>query len=238
MASTIRPQSTNTLTWLKLAFSPFMHSPLALGEEGWPATLPGDGDIGSRCTPRSNDSLHWPPMVAGRLSHFKEAWGRLTDSSFVFQAIDGYLFEFRAQPSFMSHWEAASMKTLFKGQKGSFMDEEVRELLKKGAVEQAPSGAAFYSRIFCVPNKDGRLHSIINLKPLSQFLFALDMIIATDASMWGVGGGGGPYISGMQKVSGRVQIRAPTWTCWNWRRSSTDWRPFKTSWETRLCPCR
>ena len=63
------------------------------------------------------------------------------------------------------------METLFSGQKESVMDEEVRELLRREQWNR-PSGAAFYSHIFFVPKKEGRLRPIINLKPLNQFLFA------------------------------------------------------------------
>ena len=90
-------------------------------------------------------------MAAGRLFHFKEAWEQLTDSPFVLQATDGYLLEPRAQPPFMSHREAAFLETLFRGQKESVVDEEVRGVMEKGVVAQSPSGAGFYSRfvLFC-----------------------------------------------------------------------------------------
>ena len=49
--------------------------------------------------------------------------------------------------------------------------EEVNKLLHKGAVEKIePEGPGFYSRIFLVPKKNGKLRLIIDLSRLNTFL--------------------------------------------------------------------
>ena len=50
----------------------------------------------------------------------------------------------------------------------ALMDEEVRALLQKDAIEKAPKIPGFYSRVFLVPKKDGRMRPIISLKPPQQ----------------------------------------------------------------------
>ena len=47
----------------------------------------------------------------------------------------------------------------------------MNSLLSKGAIKQIPkSQAKFVSHLFTVPKKSGSLRSVINLKPLNQFL--------------------------------------------------------------------
>ena len=49
--------------------------------------------------------------------------------------------------------------------------KEVNKLLHKGAVEKIePEGQGFYSRIFLVPKKNGKLRLIIDLSRLNTFL--------------------------------------------------------------------
>ena len=49
--------------------------------------------------------------------------------------------------------------------------EEVNKLLLKGAVEKIePEGPGFYSHIFLVPKKNGKLQLIIDLSRLNTFL--------------------------------------------------------------------
>ena len=51
------------------------------------------------------------------------------------------------------------------------LEEEVKELLLKGAVEKInPEDPGFYSRIFLVPKKIGKLRLIIDLSKLNSFL--------------------------------------------------------------------
>ena len=50
----------------------------------------------------------------------------------------------------------------------------MNSLLSKGAMKQIPkSQAKFVSHLFTVPKKSGSLRSVINLKPINQFLHLL-----------------------------------------------------------------
>jgi hypothetical protein len=110
--------------------------------------------------------------MAGRLAKFAEAWRTITDSHFVIRSVtSGYLLEFRESPPLMAASEVARMETVFRGERASVMDAETASLLEKGAIERVASTPGFFSRVFFVPKKDGRLRPIINLKPLNKFIW-------------------------------------------------------------------
>ena len=104
--------------------------------------------------------------VGGRLAHFKNRWGEITEDSWVLSVVrKGYKIPFICKPPL-------SPTPIFLQQTESLsLVEEVNKLLLKGAVEKIePEGPGFYSRIFLVPKKNGKLRLIIDLSRLNTFL--------------------------------------------------------------------
>ena len=91
--------------------------------------------------------------VGGRLAHFQNRWGEITEDSWVLSVVrKGYKIPFICKPPlfptpiFLQQTESLSL------------EEEVNKLLLKGAVEKIePEGPGFYSRIFLVPKKNGKI---------------------------------------------------------------------------------
>ena len=123
-------------------------------------------------TLHDNDML--PPLsrprkdlpVGGRLAHFQNRWGEKTEDSWVLSVIrKGYKIPFVNKP-FLSPTPIFLQQT-----ESLALVEEVSKLLHKGAVEKIePEGPGFYSRIFLVPKKNGKLRLIIDLSRLNTFL--------------------------------------------------------------------
>ena len=104
--------------------------------------------------------------VGGRLAHFQNRWGEITEDSWVLSVVrKGYKIPFICKPPL-------SPTPIFLQQTESLsLEEEVNKLLLKGAVEKIePEGPGFYSRIFLVPKKNGKLRLIIDLSRLNTFL--------------------------------------------------------------------
>ena len=123
-------------------------------------------------TLHDNDML--PPLsrprkdlpVGGRLVHFQNRWGELTEDSWVLSVVrKGYKIPF-VNKSFLSPTPIFLQQT-----ESLALVEEVNKFLHKGAVEKIePEGSGFYSRIFLVPKKNGKLRLIIDLSRLNTFL--------------------------------------------------------------------
>ena len=104
--------------------------------------------------------------VGGRLAHFQKRWEDITEDSWVLSVIrKGYKIPFIRKP-FLSPTPVFLRQT-----ESPALEEEVKELLLKGAVEKiSPEHPGFYSRIFLVPKKNGKLRLIIDLSKLNSFL--------------------------------------------------------------------
>ena len=104
--------------------------------------------------------------VGGRLAHFQKRWEDITEDSWVLSVIrKGYKIPFIRKP-FLSPTPVFLRQT-----ESPALEEEVKELLFKGAVEKInPEDPGFYSRIFLVPKKNGKLRLIIDLSKLNSFL--------------------------------------------------------------------
>jgi hypothetical protein len=63
------------------------------------------------------------------------------------------------------------------------LDQEVASLLAKGAVERVvrSHGRGFYSRLFVVPKKNGKLRPVLDLSPLNRFLRRIKFKMETPA---------------------------------------------------------
>ena len=100
------------------------------------------------------------------MAHFQKRWEEITENSWVLSVVKkGYKIPFLRKPSL-------SPTPVFLQQTESLvLEEEVKKLLLKGAVEKInPEGPGFYSRIFLVPKKNGKLRLIIDLSKLNAFL--------------------------------------------------------------------
>ena len=123
-------------------------------------------------TLHDNDML--PPLsrprkdfpVGGWLAHFQNRWGEITEDSWVLSVVrKGYKIPFVNKP-FLSPTPFFLQQT-----ESLALVKEVNKLLHKGAVEKIePEGPGFYSRIFLVPKKNGKLRLIIDLSRLNTFL--------------------------------------------------------------------
>ena len=111
--------------------------------------------------PMLHDSDMLPPLshprkdlpVGGRLAHFQNRWGEITEDSWVLSVVrKGYKIPFANKP-FLSPTPIFLQQT-----ESLALVKEVNKLLHKGAVEKIESeGPGFYSRIFLVPKKNGKL---------------------------------------------------------------------------------
>ena len=114
----------------------------------------------------------FPPLpqpdlpVGGRLGHFANNWEKVTKDKWVLSVVkNGYKIPFDKRPQL-------SPSPLFLSQTESkALEEEVQKLLQKGAVERVYlEDPGYYSRIFLVPKKNGKLRLIIDLSKLNTFL--------------------------------------------------------------------
>lgn len=132
----------------------------------------GDSSPPTQGPPNPSPIEVLPPLslsglpVGGRLGHFSDRWADITQDKWVLSVVrNGYKIPFDREPPL-------SPSPLFLGQSESpILQEEVQKLLLKGAVERIfPEDPGFYSRIFLVPKKSGKLRLIIDLSRLNSFL--------------------------------------------------------------------
>ena len=125
--------------------------------------------------PQSSESQPFPlPIllrpdipVGGRLAHFVEQWGELIHNKWVLSVVrDGFRMQVRSTPPLSSVLRSSSQSS------SPLLREEIVELLEKWAVErvQDPGTPGFYSRLFLVPKKNGKLSPVIDLSLLNQYL--------------------------------------------------------------------
>lgn len=103
------------------------------------------------------------------------AWEEITQDSWVLNVIsNGYAPRFTdIKPPLTREWrkfESVTAKT--PPEQGTLLQEHVQELLTKQAVELVtdPQSLGYYSHMFLVPKKNGKLRPIINLKQLNTYL--------------------------------------------------------------------
>ena len=104
-------------------------------------------------------------------------WGELTNNKWVLSIFQhGFLDTIQSySPSFISSDKTESI--FF-----PLLQEEIVELLQKRAVErvQDPGTLGFYSRLFLVPKKNGKLRPVIDFSLLNQCImkqaFKMEMV--------------------------------------------------------------
>ena len=105
--------------------------------------------------------------VGGRLAHFAQNWAKITDNKWVLSFVrKGYRITFLECPILSPN------RVFFQQPLSQQLEEEVASLLLKGAVEEiVPECPGYYSRIFLVPKKNGKLRLIIDLSVLNHFVY-------------------------------------------------------------------
>ena len=102
---------------------------------------------------------------AGRIMHFLSNWEAITQDTWVLQTIQGFRIEFLQEPK-QSHRPS---QITFTQKEEAYMQEEILSMISKQAISEignSPEG--YFSQIFLVPKKDGKLRPVINLKKLNQ----------------------------------------------------------------------
>ena len=105
--------------------------------------------------------------VGGRLAHFAQNWAEITEDKWVLSVVrKGYRI------LFVKHPILSPDPVFFQQPLSQQLEEEVASLLSKGAVEEIiPECPGYYSRIFIVPKKNGKLRLIIDLSVLNHFVY-------------------------------------------------------------------
>ena len=110
-----------------------------------------------------------PISPAGRVKLFTHNWEKITQDQWVLQSIQGVMIEFTTTP----YQVIAPPKPVWTEEEWELLAKEVDSLLEKGAITELPMKEArsgFYSNMFLVPKKDGKVRPVINLKKLNQFV--------------------------------------------------------------------
>ena len=118
--------------------------------------------------PQSSESQPFPLpilphpdiIVGGRLAHFVEQWGELKQNKWVLSVVrNSFRMPFSLTPPLSTVPISLSQSSSL------LLREEIMELLQKWAVErvQDPGTTGFYSQLFLVPKKNGKLRPVIDL---------------------------------------------------------------------------
>jgi len=104
---------------------------------------------------------------AGRLKLYLSEWYKITNDTFVLNAISGYTIPFRSIPT-QSHEPTQREYTVLEN---SHIDICIAKLLNIGAIVNAqPEPDQFVSTIFAVPKSDGSFRLILNLKKINEYI--------------------------------------------------------------------
>ena len=105
--------------------------------------------------------------MGGRFAHFVEQWEELTDNKWVLSIVrNSFRILFRLPPPLsvvpISMSQASSL----------LLQEKIEELFRKRAVERVQDSGTpgFYSQLFLMPKKNGKLHPVIDLSILNQYI--------------------------------------------------------------------
>jgi len=105
--------------------------------------------------------------TVGKLALFHDNWQKFTNDQWVLNAVSGYKIEFVQNP----HQQSVPSGISFNDEQRSVVDNEVVQLLQKGAI--VPSfheENEFISNLFVVPKPNGKWRPILNLKYLNEFV--------------------------------------------------------------------
>ena len=86
----------------------------------------------------------------------------------MFGTVQGHLLQFNQKPPMVKpthKHEAKIAKT-----QESMMTSEARSMLSEGTIGVRLENMVFFTYPFLIPKKNGESHSIMNIKPLNQFI--------------------------------------------------------------------
>ena len=127
-------------------------------------------EINHASPPLSTEELVVP--IGGRLQVFWPLWQQMGASPWVVSTLRlGYNLEFIDQPPNLSLFPVVKTFSL-KKETMMLLEEHITELLQIQALEPVlhPNSPGFYSRIFLVPKKAGKLRPVIDLSTLNLYL--------------------------------------------------------------------
>lgn len=100
---------------------------------------------------------------------FQKNWEKITSDQWVLSTIkEGYKLEFLQIPQ-----DTGIRPTVVPVRDQGLILQEINSLILKDAIEKVDAQNAhkgFYSTLFLVPKKNGKLRPVINLKPLNRYL--------------------------------------------------------------------
>ncbi len=130
------------------------------------------GVVDARTSGLPLPTLPHPPLpqvpVGGRLAHFVDKWEEITDDTYVLSIVrKGYMIPFHTPPPLSLRPVCFPVKD---STHTSLLLSVVDELLEKKAVEIVvdQGSPGFYSRLFLVKKKNGKLRPVIDLSPLNK----------------------------------------------------------------------
>ena len=101
------------------------------------------------------------------MAHFVEQWRELTQNKWVLSIVqDGFRLPFNSTPPLSTVPISLSQSS------SPLLQEDITELLQKRAVERVQDLGmpGFYSRLFLVLEKNGKLRPVIDLSLLNQYI--------------------------------------------------------------------
>ena len=122
--------------------------------------------------------------VGGRLSHFLDQWALITSDKWVLSILRrGLELQFLEQPPLSP--VPINLSVTKDSQKNQLLQDEVNILIQKGVLEEVnPSfHLGFYSRLFLVPKKNGKMRPVLDLSVLNQFLVVPHFKMETNRSI-------------------------------------------------------
>ena len=124
-------------------------------------------------------------VVGGRLSAFWQVWQKKGADKWVVEVLRwGYQPKFKTRPTLSRE---SFMETHYRDpEKQSLIRQEVNTMLTKQAIEEVKGdiGLGYYSRLFLVAKKNGKLRPVINLKKLNKFLDIPRFHMETIQTVW------------------------------------------------------
>lgn len=106
-------------------------------------------------------------MPSGNTKNCIEFWKSLTKDFWVIESIQGLKIDFFENP----YQSCLPGSIPFKGDEVKIVDQEVTDLLNKGAIEPCVHEAnEFISNLFLVQKKNGKFRPVINLKKLNEYV--------------------------------------------------------------------
>ena len=107
-------------------------------------------------------------FIAGSLKHYLNHWHYINTPTTVYNWINnGVDLQFTSTPT---PFEMNNHMLTYK--QSQFVDQEISELLKIGAIEICKKRPKFISSIGCVPKKGGKLRMIVDLRELNKHILA------------------------------------------------------------------